>query len=107
MAKQGQGPRGHRGIPGPQGPPGSAGSAGKQGRIGKSGRAGATGRSGARGPVGAKGSDSPGGKSRRRLLVSVDRHIENIYGELTAQMQRMGKLQQQVDELRAKIRQVL
>jgi len=107
MAKQRQGPRGHRGSPGPPGPPGSVGSAGEQGPIGKSGPAGATGRSGARGPVGAKGSDKPVDKNRRRLLVSVDRHIENIYGELTAQMQRMAKLQRQVDELRAKIRQVL
>ena len=108
MAKQTQGPRGYRGIPGPPGPAGSVGSAGEQGPIGKSGPAGATGRSGARGATGATGSPRRSdGKNRRRLLVTVERHIENIYGELTVQMQRLAKLQRQVDELRAKLRQVL
>jgi hypothetical protein len=109
MAKQARGPRGQRGIPGPAGPTGSVGSPGEQGPIGKSGPAGTTGKSGERGATGAKGSGTrnANSKSRRRLLVSVERHIENIYGELTAQMQRMTKLQKQVDELRAKLRQVL
>jgi hypothetical protein len=112
MAKQAQGPRGHRGhrgIPGPPGPRGSDGSVGDQGATGKSGPAGAKGQSGARGPTGAKGpaTRNPSVKGRRQLLLSVERHIENIYGELTAQMQRMAKLQQQVDELRAKLRRVL
>ncbi len=40
------------------------------------------------------------------MLASVERHIENIYGELTVQMQRLAKLPAQVDELRAKIRKV-
>jgi len=67
-----------------------------------------TGQSGARGAKGAKGSATPAGtKGRRKLLVSVERHIENIYGELTVQMQRLAKLQVQVDELRAKLKQVL
>lgn len=99
MAKKTQGRRGKRGAAGPRGP---------AGKVGKGGRAGATGRIGARGPTGAKGSASrtPGGKGRTRLLVSVERHIENIYGELTVQMQRLAKLQAQVDELRAKIKRV-
>ena len=109
MAKQQKGPRGPRGIPGPAGPRGSAGSVGDQGPTGKSGPAGATGPSGARGATGAKGSATRGAgvKGRRRLLLSVERHIENIYGELTAQMQRIAKLQAQVDELRATLRKVL
>jgi hypothetical protein len=108
MAKQSQGPRGRQGIPGPPGPKGSTGSAGHQGPIGKSGPTGATGQSGARGLTGAKGATrAAGGKARRQLLISVERHIENIYGELSVQMQRMAKLQQQVDELRGKLRQVL
>jgi hypothetical protein len=37
----------------------------------------------------------------------VDRHIENIYIELSTQMRRLAKLQAQVDELRDKIRQAL
>lgn len=97
MAKQKQGPRGQRGIPGPPGPRGSAG---------------ATGQSGARGAKGAKGAKggrtrTHGGKGRQRLLMSVERHIENIYGELTAQLQRLAKLQVQVDELRSKLKRVL
>ena len=76
---------------------------------GPAGAAGAAGKSGARGLTGAKGSNASKAttKGRRRLLVAVERHIENIYAELTAQMQRMTKLQGQVDELRAKLRQVL
>lgn len=43
-------------------------------------------------------------KSRKRLIKAVDRHIENIYGELTAQLNRLMKLQAHVDELREKVR---
>lgn len=109
MAKQKEGPRGQRGIPGPPGPRGSAGSAGHQGPAGKTGRVGATGRSGVRGKKGATGSTTrhPGGKARSRLVASVERHIENIYAELTAQMLRMAKIQAQVDELRAKFRKAI
>jgi uncharacterized sporulation protein YeaH/YhbH (DUF444 family) len=76
--------------------------------VGKGGRTGATGQAGARGAKGAKGSTRRAAsfKGRRRLLASVERHIENIYGELTVQMSRLAKLQTQVDELRAKIRRV-
>jgi hypothetical protein len=99
MAKQTQGRRGKRGVPGPPGPAGKAG---------EGGHAGATGETGARGPKGARGATTRArdGKGRRRLLASVERHIENIYGELTVQMRRLAKLQAQVDELRAKIRRV-
>jgi hypothetical protein len=37
----------------------------------------------------------------------VDRHIENIYGELTTQLNRLGRIQTQVDELREKIRKIV
>lgn len=109
MATLTQGPRGQQGIPGPPGPRGSVGSAGDQGPAGKAGRAGEKGHSGARGPKGATGSTTrpPIVKGRRRVLASVERHIENIYGELTVQMQRLAKLQAQVDELRAKLKQAL
>lgn len=101
MAKQKQGRRGRRGIPGPPGPRGSAGA------TGHSGARGATGAAGAKGATGATGAQTPThGKARQRLLLSLERHIENIYAELTAQMTRLGKLQAQVDELRAKVRRV-
>lgn len=38
------------------------------------------------------------------MIKAVDRHIENIYGELTAQVNRIARIQAQVDELREKIR---
>ena len=47
------------------------------------------------------------GKGRKRLIAAVDRHIENIYTELSTQMKRMSKIQAQVDELRAKLRDAL
>lgn len=109
MPKQNKGPRGARGIPGPPGPRGSAGSDGHQGPAGKVGPVGAVGRSGARGPKGAKGLTraDPGATGRRRLILAVERHIENIYAELTVQMQRMAKIQAQVDDLRAKLRKAI
>lgn len=108
MAKLKQGTRGERGVPGPPGPPGSAGSTGDRGLTGKAGPAGAAGPAGTRGEKGATGSKAPAtGKGRRRFIAAVDRHIENIYGELTIQMKRMARIQSQVDELREKIRKAL
>lgn len=107
MAKQKQGRRGRRGIPGPPGPRGSAGATGHSGARGATGAAGAKGATGPTGATGAKGAQTPThGKARQRLLLSLERHIENIYAELTVQMTRLGKLQAQVDELRAKVRRV-
>jgi hypothetical protein len=84
------------------------GSEGGRGLTGKTGAAGAAGRTGARGQKGAKGTrPAAGGKGRKRFIAAVDRHIENIYGELTTQMKRMAKIQSQVDELRDKIRKAL
>jgi collagen triple helix repeat protein len=111
MAKLKQGARGERGIPGPPGPPGVSGSDGTRGLTGKAGPVGAaghTGHTGARGAKGATGSKAPAsGKGRKRFIAAVDRHIENIYGELTVQMKRMARIQLQVDELRDKIRKAL
>lgn len=109
MTKKRPGARGQRGIPGPPGPKGSAGSAGHRGPAGKAGHPGARGLSGARGATGAKGPATRplSVKGRRRLLQSIEGHIENIYGELTGQMTRMARLQTQVDELRARLKQIL
>ena len=85
-----------------------SGSDGSRGLRGKTGRVGAAGHIGARGAKGATGSKAPrGGKSRKRFIAAVDRHIENIYGELTVQMKRMARIQLQVDDLREKIRKAL
>lgn len=99
MAKQQQGPRGRRGIPGPRGPTGSAGATGHSGARGAKGGKGAKGAQGAKAPAHR-------GKARQRLILSLERHVENIYGELTVQMKRLGRIQAQVDELRAKVRRV-
>ena len=107
MAKLKHGARGERGIPGPPGPPGVSGSDGTRGLTGKTGPVGAAGHTGARGAKGATGSKAPTGKGRQRFIAAVDRHIENIYGELTVQMKRMARIQLQVDELRDKIRKAL
>ena len=108
MAKQQQGVRGERGVPGPPGPAGATGSVGERGLTGKAGAVGAAGRAGAKGAKGATGSKAPSNtKGRQRLIAAVDRHIENIYGELSVQMRRMARIQSQVDELRDKIRSVL
>ena len=61
------------------------------------------------GPRGAKGAKASGmgGHSRQRLIAAVDKHIENIYSELMVQMNRLAKLQGQVDDLRDKVRRVV
>jgi hypothetical protein len=108
MSKPRRGARGAKGIPGPPGPAGKTGAHGDQGRTGEPGRAGAPGHVGARGAKGPAGSTKAGaGTGRRRLIAAVDRHIENIYTELTTQMKRIARIQSQVDELRDKIRNAL
>ena len=111
MAKLKRGARGERGIPGPPGPAGAMGLAGvdgDRGLMGKPGAIGAAGRTGARGAKGSAGVTPPsGGQGRKRVIAALDRHIENIYGELTAQMKRIARIQSQVDELRDKIRKAL
>ena len=92
-----RGARGLQGIRGPAGPPG------ERGRTGASGARGKTGRRGSAGPKGST-AKPPSGKGRQRLIKAVDRHIENIYSELDAQLTRLARIQSQVDELRDKIR---
>jgi hypothetical protein len=90
--------RGNRGIPGPPGP------AGPKGETGATGERGATGPRGEAGNRGSgSGSTSP---STLQLLNEIERTIEDIYKELDTQMKRMSQIQQQLDELRAKIRQL-
>ncbi len=106
MAKRKQpsrGARGLQGIPGPPGPAGERGFTGSGGARGLIGKTGAVGRRGAEGKKGAQAT-APTSKSRTRLIKAVDRHIENIYGELNAQLNRLTKLQAHVEDLREKIR---
>jgi len=101
-----RGARGARGIPGPAGPSGAKGDAGATGARGATGTAGPRGHHGL---TGATGPSEGGiaGKSRIRLLTSIDKHIDNIYRELDTQITRTAKLQAQLDDLRAKIRDVI
>jgi chaperonin cofactor prefoldin len=68
---------------------------------------GAAGHAGPRGAQGTAGTKAVTGKGRQRLIAAVDRHIENIYTELSTQMKRMSKIQSQIDELREKLRRAL
>ena len=93
-----KGERGQQGTPGPPGPAGPPGPIGKTGGRGTSGRRGAT---GARGHIGIA-SGSP--KEHLKVMRDVDKHLENIYGELDTHIGRMSKLQREIDELRGRIR---
>jgi hypothetical protein len=90
-----QGPQGILGPPAPAGPRGAAGKTGTRGTTGKAGAIGAVGKTGAT-PV------EPAG--RRKVIREVDRHVDNIYRELGVHLKRMGQIQRQIDDLRAKLR---
>ena len=101
MAKSKQrGQRGERGIPGPPGP---AGPSGKTGPRGKAGHHGTRGLKGAKGP----GVTSANLKSRKVVLHELDRHIENIYSELTHHMIRISKIQKEIDDVRSHIKALI
>lgn len=88
MAKAKQ-QRGRQGIPGPSGPRGPAGPRGQPGQRGKTGE---------------HGKAPP--PERKKLIEEVNGHIEDIHRELDVQMKRMSQIQQQVDELRAKVKKL-
>ncbi|HEV8348280.1 MAG TPA: hypothetical protein VGQ16_17010 [Vicinamibacterales bacterium] len=81
-----------------QGPPGPAGPRGPRGHAGARGEPGRTGKQG------QVGTAAPTG--RAMLLHEVNRHIEDIYRELNVQIKRMSQIQQQVDELREKLKRL-
>src|SRR3954463_7189748 len=101
MAKSKErGQRGERGIPGPPGPSGPTGKTGDKGEMGlpgTHGERGATGSAGA--PASAKG--------RQEVLRALDRHIDNIYGELTTHVSRIARLQKDIEEVRATIKKLV
>ncbi len=86
MAKTTRGPQG---IPGPPGPRGPAGPRGATGKIGERG---------------ATGKAAP--SDRGKLIVEVNGHFDEIRKELEVQLTRTSQIQQQVDELREKVRKL-
>jgi Collagen triple helix repeat (20 copies) len=106
------GARGSHGIPGPPGPPGPRGPVGKtgaRGLIGKRGLRGAKGRVGIKGAVGKAGARGPQGSEpawRKRILEELYEQVDRIDHELDIQLKRMAQIQQQMDELRAKIKRL-
>lgn len=89
------GPRGVPGPPGPRGPSGTTGAAGKIGPRGPVGKHGAR---------GATGNEPP---DRSALLAQVHASIEEIHRDLSIQLTRMAQIQQQVDQLRANLKQLI
>ena len=99
-----KGPQGIPGPPGPAGPRGNRGAIGKQGATGAIGARGATGQ---RGPEG-KASRSVGAPAPPLLQLNEIGHaIEDIHQELDIQMKRMSQIQQQVDQIRGKIKALI
>ena len=90
-----------RGSPRTPGRPGKRGPAGPRGAPGPAGPRGQEGQTGERGPT-----SKTAATDRGALLNEVNGHIEGIYKELNVQMKRMAQIQQQVDELRAKVKQL-
>jgi hypothetical protein len=91
--------RGLQGIPGPPGP------SGPKGTVGAVGHTGAKGARGLRGAQGPRGKENTGTKRRQsKNVTAVMRHIDRIDHELDIQLTRMGQIQQQLDELRGKVR---
>jgi len=83
---------------GPAGPPGPRGKRGAT--CNRSSRL-----KGERGPRGATGERGAAAPANRKVIVAeLTDHIDDIYKQLDIQMRRMAQIQQQVDELRAKLR---
>jgi len=79
-------------LAGPRGPAGHQGDRGEPGPRGEKGERGAR--------------DDSASPSTLEQLNEIEHSIEDIYKELDIQMKRMSQIQQQVDELRTKVRQL-
>jgi hypothetical protein len=101
MAKS-QNPRGRRGIAGPPGRPGRRGPRGATGTTGARGRTGAAGDTGAAGLPGAGTLDE-----RMDILTVVQEQIDDVHQELDLQRKRISQLQVQVDDVCAKVAQLI
>jgi len=80
-----RGPAGPPGPPGPIGPPGPAGAAGPPGETGDKGRRG-----------------RPGSNIPDVIIEKLDEQMAEIQKALEIQLVRIGQMQRQIDELRAK-----
>lgn len=105
---QSRGRQGTQGIPGPPGPAGPRGTQGATGESGATGLAGPRGSKGAEGAQGARGQRGVAGVSAsvsaQPGLNEIARTIDDIYHELDIQLKRMAQIQQQLDELRTKVK---
>jgi len=84
-----------RGPVGPRGPRGPAGQMGPQGPVGERGH---------RGQVGTAALSA--GMAPALAFLAVEEQIDAIKHELDLQLRRIAQLQQQVDQLRAVVRQL-
>jgi hypothetical protein len=76
------------------------GEAGQRGMEGPRGRTGLSGASGAVGPAGKVVNL----KDVAKQIAYVDRSIENIYNEMSKHIERMTRLQRELDTLRETVR---
>jgi hypothetical protein len=77
-----------------------------RGSTGARGPKGAQGTTGARGMTGAVGATGASARFPRSEALEVSEHLDGIYCELEVQMKRMGQIQQQLDELRSKVKRM-
>ena len=89
MAKNQRGSRGARGARGARGPRGVQGLVGLRGKIGPPGERGRKGVSGL--------------PQRDDALEAMQEQIHDVYRQLDIQLKRMAQLQQQMDELSARV----
>lgn len=87
-----KGEKGETGLPGPPGPPGPLGPMGPKGEQGDTG---------APGP-----SEKMPTEDRLELLGVIDAQIDGIHQELDIHLKRITQLQDQMDDLREKVRQL-
>jgi hypothetical protein len=102
----------------PRGLAGQSGAAGPKGeRPRGTAKAGAGGHAGRQGTRGARDVKAVGGppeaadptlsSTHVQLLEVVEKQIEDIYKVLDVQVRHFGEIQQQLDELRGKVRQLM
>lgn len=80
---------------------------GQRGARGPAGPRGRQGHTGARGPTGKQAPASERSTTGNDVLDIVEKQIDDIHRELDVQMKHVGRLQVQVDELRAAVRRLV
>ena len=81
--------------------------------VGPSGPRGPAGQTGPRGPVGERGHRGPAGtaalsagRAPALAFIAVEEQIDGLKHELDVQLRRMAQVQEQLDQLRAIVRQI-